>query len=96
MPIEGYQFSGPYNLYETRFSEVGAVYVISDTSLNPVDVGQTHNLKQRMQSHDREDCWLSNAKGSVQVYAKAIASLNERLQLESKIRSKHSFTCGIK
>lgn len=95
MNIQGYEFEGPFPLYTSSFNGVGAVYVISDDKNSSIDVGQTDNLKERMSSHDREDCWVKNATGKIVVYARVINKEEDRLFVESKIRNAHKFTCGV-
>lgn len=94
MNIKGYEFKGPFTT-ETDFKSIGAVYVITDTNNSPIDVGQTNDLKSRIPSHERQDCWKRNAQGGVSVYARVESSEQTRLQIESIIRNSFKFTCGV-
>ena len=93
--ILNYEFEGPYPLAETVFNEVPAVYFISDDHNSNLDVGQTDNLKTRLASHDRMPCWRRNAKSRIVVYVLQVFSGNQRLAIESRIRSSFNFCCGI-
>lgn len=94
MNIKGYNFQGPYNL-ATSFKNIGGIYVITDSNNSPIDVGQTNDFKSRIPSHERQDCWKRNAKGSISIYALVETLEQSRLQIESDIRHGFKFTCGI-
>jgi predicted GIY-YIG superfamily endonuclease len=94
MNIKGYEFEGPFTP-TTAFNNVGAVYVITDSNNSPIDVGQTNDLKSRIPSHERQDCWKHNAQGGVSVYARVESSEQTRLQIENIIRNSFKFTCGV-
>jgi len=94
MNIKGFTFHGPYSL-NTNFNSVGAVYVITDANSSPIDVGQTNDLKARIPSHERQDCWKRNASGVVSIYALVESSEQKRLQIEKIIRDGHNFACGV-
>ncbi len=94
MNIKGYEFEGPF-IPTTDFNSVGAVYVITDSNNSPIDVGQTNDLKSRIPSHERQDCWGRSAQGTVSVYARIEPSEQTRLQIENLIRKSFKFTCGV-
>lgn len=96
MLINGYEFQGPFPLERTEFNPVPAVYVVSNHQQNPVDVGQTNDLKQRMSCHEREYCWKKNAPYGPMVYAFVHDNEQVRLNVESKIRDSYQFACGIR
>jgi hypothetical protein len=94
MNILGYQFQGPFSL-AAFFNPIGAVYIISDKNNSPIDVGQTGNLKERIPCHERQACWHRNAAENVYVYALPHNDEETRLLIESAIRNRFNFTCGI-
>ena len=92
--IDGYQFEGPYHERSTNFNEVAAVYVILDTNNNKIDVGETEQLKSRLSTHERRDCWEQNSEGDIYVAVYQENNKDERLRIEKEIRSFYSFPCG--
>ena len=92
----GIAFNGPYNVDTTDFNSIPGVYVISDSSFRPIDVGQTEDLRRRMSSHDRYECWARSSTGRPLLYFYHIPNERERLELESAIRSRFPFVCGIR
>jgi|AntRauTorcE11897_2_1112592.scaffolds.fasta_scaffold02318_6 predicted GIY-YIG superfamily endonuclease len=94
MNIKGYEFKGPFNP-ATNFKNIGAVYVVTDVNNSPVDVGQTNDLKSRIPSHERQECWKRNAQGGISIYARVDTSEQNRLQIENIIRNSFKFTCGV-
>lgn len=59
--IGGYNFEGPFNNSDSLRSQSG-VYVILGSNAgngnwNVVDVGESEDVKTRVASHDRADCW---------------------------------------
>lgn len=98
MNAAGYDFQdGPYDPRTTNFSQVPGIYLITDNNKQPLDCGQTDNLSQRMNSHERMDSWYRCA-GSGEPYLYFLWEPNEsnRLQIESKIRATYPFVCGVR
>ena len=59
MLIENYNFEGPYQSTSNLRDNAG-VYVILDHINNQyflVDVGESSEVKSRVDNHDRSDCW---------------------------------------
>jgi len=92
--IGGYQFEGPYRELITNFKEVAAVYVILDKESNFIDVGETDQLKTRLATHERRDCWKRNCGKDIYVAAYLESDGEERLRIEKKIRDSYNFPCG--
>ncbi len=66
--IAKYEFKGPYRdtaLLEDRLG----VYAILDQRENNryplLDVGESSNVKTRIDTHDRRDCWERNERGTI-------------------------------
>ena len=94
----GYTFEGacPYpNNLESR----AGVYVIwckSGETWTLLDVGESHDVKNRVLSHDRRDCWKKNCTGTIFYAATYTPNLEQagRTQVEQRIRSLRKPTCG--
>ena len=68
MNIVGYKFKGPYSHTAGFKQTFGCVYVILNSNNNVVDVGQTSDVNERMQNHERKGCWSLNGAGDKSLY----------------------------
>ena len=101
MVICGLNFEGPYK-HTDKLKELPGIYVIACRTKTPtikdaaVDVGQSENIKVRIATHDRKDCWKKNCGGEVLVYAHYMpgSSEEERTVVEKEIREQLSPPCG--
>jgi len=91
----GYYFEGPYHNPDSLDEKAG-VYVIfcESESGNILDVGESDNVKYRVNNHDRSDCWSRHCSYSIGYSATYIINENERRELESKIRQVENVACG--
>lgn len=90
----------------TQFNEIAAIYVIANVDKNyqgkVLDVGQTGQLGTRMNSHDREECWKRNCSPKNEIWIcyfpmpTKVYSIEDRLELERRIRHLYKPTCGEK
>ena len=94
---------GPYPIDQAnKLKNRPGVYVIwcrsSSTSsrdtLALIDVGQSDNVRDRVMSHDRRECWNKNCKGSLKVAATYIKDEQQRLDREKEIRQHCKLPCG--
>lgn len=92
--INGYTFDGPYLIEGTNFSAVPGVYVIHTNGIW-LDVGETDNLKERIANHERRNSWIYYASGN-QIFLSFYhdRDLNNRLSVESQLRTSLCPTCG--
>jgi len=90
-------------LSEANFDDIAAVYVIlcvsSDGSSTVLDVGQSGELGDRINTHDRETCWKEKCPNNnvwVCVYPMPSSqhSRQDREQLEAYLRDKYDPPCG--
>ncbi|MCH8978104.1 MAG: hypothetical protein IH945_02535 [Armatimonadetes bacterium] len=96
--ICGYDFEGPYSSPSCLDSKAG-VYTILDKKSNGnydiVDVGESGNVKDRVENHDRKDCWKRHAS---EIWYAAYYTLgwtaDQRRALEKKIRDEYDPPCG--
>lgn len=99
IPIGGHTFHGPYSSTEPLFTTAG-VYVI----LCPVggghqiiDVGESSDVRERINDHDRSQCWSRKCPvGSVQVavHYTPFDNPQSRRQIEQAIRNQYDVPCG--
>jgi len=99
LSIEGYSFEGSFtNTYSLK--NVGGVYVIltknSNNEYNVVDVGESSNVRDRIENHDRSGCWQRNKKNGIFYFVHYTSGLTEadRRVIETKIRVKYDPPCG--
>jgi hypothetical protein len=94
--IEGYEFEGPFTSTDSLKSLSG-VYVIHYKNNNGkytrLDVGESEDVKDRVETHDRKECWDRNAHGDITVSA-YYCSENERMRVEKIIRDSLNLPCG--
>lgn len=97
MKAAGFNFvDGPHRV-DTSFAEVPGVYLITDCNNQPIDCGETGNLCQRMNSHERKDSWYQCAHGQQPLlYFLSESDGTRRLQIESIIRTSYPFVCGVR
>ncbi len=87
MNIGNYVFKGPYNASQGFNSDFGVIYAIIDDESNLIDVGQTGNINERIPNHDRKHLWPLHSKGNFHLYILIENSEQQRLIIESYIRS---------
>ena len=93
----GYTFEGLYTS-TSLIKNISGVYVIADCTSHGnslLDVGESGTLKDRLDSHDRAECWERHRKGTLKV---AVFYANEltRRNIADDIRSKGRPTCGVR
>ncbi|GAA5335981.1 hypothetical protein YIM730264_20040 [Thermus hydrothermalis] len=98
--IVRWTFEGPYPLGETwRLQDRSGVYVILD--LHPdgyycLDVGESAQVKTRVETHDRTDCWRRHRGGALYVAVLYTPNLQQpgRSAIEQEIRRQYNPPCG--
>ena len=99
--ISGYTFEGPYTGTAYLKHEQG-VYVILDKRRDGkwwvIDVGESEDVKDRIDNHDRKPCWERNRQGElgVAVLYTTNWSADQRRSIESRIREAFSPACGVR
>lgn len=93
--ICGFSFEGPYH-DTSNLENSSGVYVILDNQQDKIlDVGESENVRMRIETHDRKNCWEKNSIGAIS-YAVYYASELERMFVEKIIRDKCKPPCGEK
>ena len=98
--IAGLDFDGPFTATSELKNQQGIYTILdkrSDEKWHMLDVGESTEVKNRVESHDRADCWRKNAKGSlaVAVFYTTGWSDSKRREKESEIRKQYGpLPCG--
>ncbi|MEH1903455.1 MAG: hypothetical protein V7L04_19090 [Nostoc sp.] len=96
--IGSYFFDGPYQDSNALRDQSG-VYAILDWRSNGssyiLDVGESNNVRTRVQYHDRKSCWANNCRGTV-AFAAYYTSELQRMRVEQQLREQYAPACGIR
>jgi hypothetical protein len=98
MNIAGYEF----DIYSSTYSleNKAAVYSIldrrDDDTSYVIDVGESSEVRDRVENHDRKPCWDRNIKGSIRygVHYTPGKSAEARRKIEAEIRNMYKPPCG--
>lgn len=97
--IGKYEFEGPYR-DTASLEDRSGVYAILDQRENNryglLDVGESSNVKTRVETHDRKDCWERNKKGTIHYAVHYTPGLQQagRMAIEQEIRDQYNPPCG--
>lgn len=97
IPIGRYTADGPY-INTTGLRHASGVYVIlggstGATKLDVVDIGESEDVRGRVDSHDRVPCW--RRQGHATLSAAAIyCNERERMMIERELRKQFDPPCG--
>ena len=94
----GYDFEGAWsdpNYLESR-SGVYVIWCKSGDTWKVLDVGESHDVKERVQNHDRANCWQRNCNGTLYYSVTYTPHLQQtgRKEIEQKIRQIENPPCG--
>ena len=97
--IGRFTFEGPYQDIGELQNKAG-VYAIHcyrvGNSYPLVDVGESSDVKWRVESHDRKSCWSRNCAGTLMVSVFYTPGLSDatRRAIEQEIRDQYNPPCG--
>lgn len=95
--IAGVFFEGPFTSTDQIRDESGIYVVASPPATSGIrvwlDVGESANLKTRLDSHDRQDCWRRNSP-SGWVFFISYCNEAERMRVEAVARKFLRPVCG--
>lgn len=97
--IAGYSFEGPYQSMGHLKDKSGVYAILSPSSNNNydiLDVGESAKVKERVDNHDRENCWKRNANSRSVRYAAYYTGASARMKIENVIRNRYNMPCGKK
>ena len=96
--IGKYNFDGPYSSTEKLEGKSG-VYVIlcnKNSGYGPIDCGESAKVKNRVENHDRKNCWNRNCSSTLKVAVLYTPNLQSagRVAIEQEVRDTYNFPCG--
>ena len=97
--IGSYTFEGPdtstSNLQDR--SGIYAIHCYRDGQYYLIDVGESAQVKTRVENHDRADCWSRHCSGTLTVSALYTPNLQQagRREIEQVLRDQYNPPCGI-
>jgi len=96
--IGNYTFQGPFNStnpLEDR-SGVYAIHCLREGKYHLIDIGESHEVKNRVENHDRISCWKRECSGRLvySVYYTPNLQQSGRMKIEQEIRDKYNPPCG--
>ncbi|RLC51138.1 MAG: hypothetical protein DRI23_05640 [Candidatus Cloacimonadota bacterium] len=100
MPIKIgiYNFDGQYTNTNSLKDKSG-VYVIlceKNKEYSVIDIGESANVKTRIESHDRADCWSKECNGNLAAAVLYTPNSGQagRREIEQKLREEYNPSCG--
>lgn len=97
--VGSYTFEGPHtntdNLQDR--SGVYAIHCYRDQAYYLIDVGESAQVKNRIDNHDRKDCWTRNCRGTLTVSVLYTPNLQQagRQLIEQELRNQYNPPCGL-
>ena len=93
--INGYSFDGPYSSTYSLEDRSGVYVILCNSRL--IDVGESAGVRNRIENHDRKDCWERNCSGNISFAVHYTPNLQQsgRMEIEQEIRRSHrDIPCG--
>ena len=96
--IIGHEFEGPYTSTD-KLQDRSGVYVVlckRGDKWTIIDVGESAEVKTRIENHDRSDCWVKNCSSNLAVAVLYTPNKKQsgRKEIEGKIRERFNPPCG--
>lgn len=96
--IGNYTFDGPFTSTD-KLEDKSGVYAIicsSEGKNYVIDIGESAQVKTRIENHDRAECWKKNCNGTlkVAVYYTPNKQQTGRKEIEQELRDKYDPPCG--
>lgn len=96
--IGQFTFEGPYRTTDKLKDKSGvyAILCLSNEKYYPVDVGESSEVKSRVENHDRQSCWKRSCNSTLVVAVLYTPHLQQagRREIEQKIRNQFDLPCG--
>lgn len=99
--ISGYSFAGPYTSTASLEDKSGVYAILTRPatggSWTVLDVGESAEVKSRVETHDRKNCWTRNSKTGGLAYAVFYTPGKQqagRREIEQAIRKAMTLPCG--
>ena len=98
--IGDYTFDGPYASMDPIKDRSGVYAVIcrKEDGYYLIDIGESAQVKTRLDTHDRKDCWKRNCQGTLTYAVYYTPHLQQlgRMEIEQKLRAQYRPPCGEK
>lgn len=98
--IGRFRFEGP--VYNTSsLKDAAGVYAVLDDrgkdDLRILDVGESVQIRSRIENHDREPCWQLNLRGRICYAALYLpgSTKQRRREIEEEVRRQFTPACGV-
>lgn len=96
--IGKYKFEGPYSS-DDSLDDSSGVYAIlcnNSDSYKVIDVGESSEVRTRVKTHDRRNCWERNCFYTIMyaVYYTPHKKQSGRKKIEQEIREEYDPPCG--
>lgn len=92
-----YNFEGPFGNTDNLKSFSGVYAILGRSTAyenwSVVDIGETGNVRNRVATHDRKDCWKRQGFSSLQAAAHYCGEA-ERMRIEKELRKQLNPPCG--
>ncbi len=101
MPITvgRFSFEGPYTNTDNLEDRAGvyAIHCHVNQAYHLIDVGESAQVKTRVEGHDRKDCWTRNCRGTVTVSVLYTPNAQQagRRAIEQELRNQYNPPCGV-
>lgn len=99
--IGRYRFEGPVYRKSDLKDAPGVYSVLDDKGaqgFTVLDVGESEQIRTRVENHDREPCWIRNYQGRICFAALYMpgSSKSQRQAVEEELRRQFSPSCGAR
>jgi hypothetical protein len=99
--ISGYNFEGPHTNTASLANNAGVYAILTRAQANEswtvIDIGESGQVRSRIENHDRKSCWNRNGRGIVAAAVLYTPGWNssQRCALESSLREQYAPVCGL-
>jgi hypothetical protein len=96
--MNGYTFEGPYSAISNLEDRSGVYAILTKNGVqySVLDIGESAQVKSRIDGHPRAECWRSHAISGIYcaVYYTPNLQQSGRMQIEQKLRAHFDPPCG--
>ena len=100
LTVSDITFEGPFSSSDDLEDRSGVYLIVDqvDGETLLIDCGESAQMRTRVASHDRSECWQRNGRGRLSVAVHYTPGLQQdgRRQIESRLRSRYSVPCGVR
>lgn len=99
LTIGNYTFEGPYTSTNDLQDRSGVYVIVCQTNGKnyPIDVGESSEVKSRVEGHERSSCWKRNCSSTLAAAVLYTPNMQQsgRRAIEEEIRNSYDFPCGL-